>query len=276
MTQPLTHIKNLSVRIFEIQDDVRIESFLRRNTLMNIYQIGDLDPFFRSYSSWYALEEDGDIKAMVLLYTGLELATVLALAPPDDELLQVLLEGIVEKFPDRFYAHLTPGAGQALLKSYQLESHGEHLKMGLQTREVDWGETSSDVLNLDMDDESALLRLYQKGYPGNWFDRRMLETGKYFGIYRDNKLVAAAGIHVFSARYRVASLGNIVTDPEYREQGLATAVTARLCQDLSRDTDYIGLNVKSDNSPAISCYSKLGFHDVGRYGEYMATRRKAR
>jgi RimJ/RimL family protein N-acetyltransferase len=262
------------VRIFALQDDVRIETFLRRNTLMNIYQIGDLDPFFRPFSTWYALEQEGDIKAMVLLYTGLSLASVLALAAPNYVPLQQLLKGLIDELPDHFYAHLTPGAEAVLLKSYQLDSHGEHLKMGLETRNAHWETTSPEVVNLGVDDVAALLNLYRKGYPGNWFDQRMLETGKYFGVRRDNQLVAAAGIHVFSARYRVAALGNIVTDPECRGQGLATMVTARLCQELSRDTDHIGLNVKSDNLPAISCYRRLGFHEVGRYSEYMVTGRK--
>jgi ribosomal protein S18 acetylase RimI-like enzyme len=32
--------------------------------------------------------------------------------------------------------------------------------------------------------------------------------------------------------------------------------------------DYIGLNVKADNTGAISCYERLGFEKIALYGEY--------
>ena len=56
--------------------------------------------------------------------------------------------------------------------------------------------------------------LYDRSYPENFFDRRMLGTGKYFGYFEDGKLIAIAGIHVYSEKYRVAALGNITTDIE--------------------------------------------------------------
>ena len=90
-----------------------------------------------------------------------------------------------------------------------------------------------------------MIQLYKESYPENWFDQRMLETNQYFGVWKDDKLVSIAGIHVYSEVYRVAALGNITTHPFYRNNGYGTLVTARLCQSLSEKVDHIGLNVKS-------------------------------
>ena len=69
--------------------------------------------------------------------------------------------------------------------------------------------------------------------------------------------------------YKVAALGNIATRPDCRGRGLATIVTARLCQELLRaGMECIGLNVRSDNRSAVACYERLGFERVADYGEY--------
>ncbi len=96
----------------------------------------------------------------------------------------------------------------------------------------------------------------------------MLETGHYYGIRQDGALLSIAGVHVYSPQYRVAALGNITSHPAARERGLATLVTARLCKELLRNVDHIGLNVRADNASAIACYTKLGFTRTAEYGEY--------
>jgi predicted GNAT family acetyltransferase len=98
----------------------------------------------------------------------------------------------------------------------------------------------------------------------------MLRLGPYFGMRGSAGLVSVAGVHVWSPTYRVAALGNIATHPEYRAQGYAQAVTGTLCTYLLRSADTLGMNVRSDNAPAIACYRALGFESFACYEEYMA------
>ena len=77
----------------------------------------------------------------------------------------------------------------------------------------------------------------------------MLETGKYFGIREGKKLVAVAGVHVYSREYKVAALGNITTHIDFRGKGLAAAVTGQLCQELVDEGLMVCLNVKVGQSP---------------------------
>ena len=55
-----------------------IESYLRKDVDLHIYSIGDLDDFFWPYTIWYGLESHGDIDAVVLIYVGLPIPSLLA------------------------------------------------------------------------------------------------------------------------------------------------------------------------------------------------------
>jgi ribosomal protein S18 acetylase RimI-like enzyme len=136
---------------------------------------------------------------------------------------------------------------------------------------------TSAVVRLDRADLSALEKLLYDGNPGHWFDPWLLETNQYFGIYRESDLgvdlVAVAGIHTYSPAFGVAALGNIVTHPAWRGQGLAKQVTAALCQSLLEHVPNIGLNVRADNAVAIHVYEQIGFSIEGEYEEFMLTAR---
>ncbi|MBU1699256.1 MAG: GNAT family N-acetyltransferase [Candidatus Eisenbacteria bacterium] len=248
----------------------KIESFFRRNAFLHIYAIGDLDDFFWDYTTWYAWEQTGELQAVILLYTGVELPVLLILDEATEPLGR-LLESIRHLLPRRFYMHISHGLEGRMKGFYRLDSHGRHLKMGLIDKTLLSGVETSDVEQLSIRDQPALEKLYKTSYPGHWFDPRMLETGRYFGIRDKDEWISVAGIHVYSETYRVASLGNVTTHPDFRGRGFGIRVTARLCQSLCKTADHIGLNVHEDNRTAISLYARLGFKVMGSYHEYMAT-----
>jgi len=245
---------------------------LRENIYLHIYSIGDLDAFFWPYTTWYALEDETGINAIALLYSGQSIPTLLALSEKPDPM-RSLLESISRLLPPRFYAHLSPGVESVLSGDYQLEPYGEHLKMALLDRSPVDAYDCPDTCALVRDDANELVEFYNECYPGNWFDPRMLETGQYFGIREKERLVSVAGIHVYSADYKVAALGNIATSSSHRNKGYARQATAKTCQSLLEYDCHIGLNVNANNNPAISCYRKLGFEVVAVYGECLVQRR---
>lgn len=252
-----------------LHDRSEIEAALRRNTYLNLYEIGDLDDFFWPYTTWYAFPEHGSLRQVLLVYTGSDPPVLLGTADQDLEVLLSALRLVRRLLPGRFYAHLTPGGEQAFCDGWQAETHGLHHKMALTAPEALSGIDTSHVSHLTLSDQPALLDLYQSAYPGNWFDPRMLETGCYYGVRQGERILSVAGVHVFSPRYRVAAIGNITTHPDYRGQGLGTQVTAHLCRELTRQVDHIGLNVRTDNAAAIACYRRLGFSVVADYEEFM-------
>lgn len=245
---------------------------LREDVYLHIYGIGDLDEFFWPYTTWYATKSDTGISAIALLYVGQSLPTLLALSEKPDSMHR-LLEAISHLLPQRFYAHLSPGVESVLERAYHMENHGEHLKMALLHRAAVDTCDCPDTCVLGCDDVDEIVEFYEQCYPGNWFDPRMLETNQYFGIRKEGCLISVAGIHVYSPEYKVAALGNIATAALHRNKGYARQATAKTCQSLLKDVVHVGLNVKTDNKAAISCYKKLGFEIVASYGEYMVQRK---
>ncbi len=258
--------------IERLTDKDEIERFLRRDAGLHLYELGDLDDFFRPRTAWYAARERGAIRALALVYSGTGLPVLLAMEEADVTALSELVAAIAGSLPGRIYCHLTPGLEHALATEFSLEHHGRHDKMLLHDSAHPGQIDVRDVVQLTPNDLAEVESFYRESYPGNWFDPRMLETGQYCGIRIGNKLASVAGVHVYSPQLKVAALGNIATHPAHRGRGLGTRVTAGLCRRLLRSADLIGLNVKADNAAAIACYAKLGFVRHAAYHEYMAVR----
>jgi ribosomal protein S18 acetylase RimI-like enzyme len=267
-----------AMRAIELSDRTRLRAYFRRAPALHIYELGDLDDFFWPHTRWYALEDDGAIHAVALLYAAPELPVVLALG--DAAPLGELLAQIQGRLPARFHAHLSPGLAGALAPRYATEPHGECLKMALADRSrLDAAGAADaagaeDAVRLGPADRGELERFYARAYPGNWFDPRMLETGQFFAI-RDGGIVAAGGVHVYAPAERVAALGSIAVDQAHRGRGLGTHVTARICRSLLAEVDHVGLNVRADNRAAIACYERLGFATIGRFEEHLVIDRGA-
>lgn len=252
-----------------LHDRATIAAFLQADAPQHMYAIGDLDDFFWPYTNWYALAEQEQIREIVLAYTGLPQQLVLhALTGGQTSEMEALLRSIMHLLPRRIYAHLSPGLVELFAADYRVEPHGLHDKMALTDRERLAAIDTSATVALGSADLAEIEAFYQSSYPGNWFDPRMLETGQFYGVREQGELISIAGIHVYSPAYSVAALGNITTHPKARGRGLATFATARLCKELLRSVEHIGLNVKSDNTAAIACYTKLGFTRVGTYEEF--------
>jgi len=261
-------------QIICVHDKEPIERYLRLDTPLHIYEIGDLDDFFWGHTTWFAAADEERIHSLALLYSGCALPTLLALAEPVGEPLRGLLQSISGLLPRRFYAHLSPGLSEVLAglgpDGFHLEPHGAHCKMTLAGPQRLSDPDTSAVEPLSSADLPQLQQLYRDSYPGNWFEPRMLGTGCYYGSRLGGQLVSAAGVHVLSRRYRVAALGNVATHPQFRGRGLAQAACARLCRSLlGMAVDHIGLNVHEDNTTAIRCYERLGFEISARYEEWL-------
>lgn len=252
-----------------LHDKNEIETLLRQNTFLHLYSIGDLDDFFWQHTTWYSLKED-TLKQVVLLYSGSDLPVLLGLTVEPNSMAH-LLKSIIHLFPRQFYAHLSGNLAQIFAEDYQTQSHGLHHRMALTHCQLLADFDTSEVMELAVENADEIAQLYRVSYPENWFDSRMLETGYYYGIRHGNNLVSIAGVHVYSPQYKVAALGNITTHPQFRRQGLSKKVIAKLCQELLKTVDYIGLNVKADNAIAIRCYEKLGFAWVATYEECLLT-----
>jgi ribosomal protein S18 acetylase RimI-like enzyme len=262
----------LSMEISQIEDKELLTQYFRRDINLHFYSLGDLGDFYWPNTIYYGIKTRRGVDQVVLLYQGKDPPTFLALFQPG-VFDQSYLKQLIPLIPDDVYGHLSPGLEKAFSKWFSIINHGPHFKMGLngfsQMREVNIEKTEL-LMAFHMDE---IQTLYQQSYPNNAFDPKMLQTGLYYGYRHGGHLVSIAGVHVFSPSYRVAALGNIATHPDYRNQGLARTVTARLCLELKDKVDFIGLNVKVDNAAAVHLYQSLGFNISSKYGEFSLKKR---
>jgi len=252
-----------------ISDKKKIYDFLSRTPDLHLYTIGDLDDFFWPDTYWYALYEENQIVSIALLYSGMSPSTLLLFHEKDPTNSRILLSSIRKFLPDKFNVHLSPGLVDLFGMENIAQNYGYNFRMILKGDPEPV--TDPNIRRLNLRDLNKIDKLYLIAYPQNWFDSRMLKTGKYFGYFESGMLVGIAGIHVYSPEYRIAALGNIATHPDFRGRKIGYKVTTALCNDLKMSADIIGLNVKSDNEAAIKCYQNIGFEIRSSFDEYLIT-----
>jgi ribosomal protein S18 acetylase RimI-like enzyme len=250
-----------------IRNKEEIYKFLIKSPEMQVYLIGDLDDFFWPKTIWYAARVNDKIKAIALLYTGMIPPTLLSFCKNDNHYASELLNTIKPLLPDKFQAHLSTGLLDIFGEENVMDYYGRNCKMALKKYPEEIYD--KNIRQMTSSDLPEIMKLYSIAYPNNWFDKRMLETGKYLGYFSNEQLIGVAGIHVYSEEYKAAALGNIVTHPDYRGKQIAYKLTSALCNNLRKKVDFIGLNVKSDNTAAIKCYKKIGFETIGYYDECL-------
>jgi ribosomal protein S18 acetylase RimI-like enzyme len=256
------------IPFFETRDRNSLAAYFSNNPLLHLYELGDLDDFYFEYTRWFVRRDDRQITAAVLLYTAFDPPVLLGLAEQNSRgALSSLLSDLLPHLPPRIYAHLSPGLEDLFSPGYTAAHHGLHHKMGLPPAVILPHVTAHKVTRLSSADADELTRLYDEHYPAHAFDPRMLTGGVFWGVKAKGKIIAAAGVHVYSPQYQVAAIGNVVTHTAFRGLGLAKQVTIKLCQDLSNTVKTIGLNVKADNTPALRLYAQLGFVHMADYCE---------
>lgn len=255
-------------------DRETIEAFLRRDSPLHLYEIGDLDPLFWPKTTWYGAWSDARegrevrLRALALRYEVSDGDPVLLLLERTDVVAaQWLAARLSETLTEPLYGHLTLGLEEAFA-ARGLRSGGHHAKMTL-ARGAALPEVEPGIRRLTAADLPAMRALYDDAYPGNWFDPAMVATEQYFGGFDGAQLRAVAGVHVFAPNQRVAALGNITTHPGDRGRGWGRAVTVAVCRSLQdAGIEFIGLNVRTDNAAAIACYRRIGFEHDADYIEW--------
>src|ERR687884_613926 len=119
------------MKVVSLHSKQEVEAFARRNPLLHLYEIGDLDDFFWPYTVWYAARDEQGLRQLALLYTDLSMPVILAHAEPPRALMGDLFRSLLPLLPRRFYGHLGEEAVAALRSDYNVRSHGMYLKMGL-------------------------------------------------------------------------------------------------------------------------------------------------
>lgn len=203
------------------------------------------------------------------MYKGLSVPAVLAFGT--DLGLDALLRSVTPNLPDRFYVHIASAQLSLLSSKFAVSGLKKMVRMAILREQYRPFPRSMEVVRIGHADTGALLMLYRQ-YPDNLFEPYQLESGYYFGIRENGKLVSVAGVHALSPKYGVAAIGNIVTDASYRGQGLSTQCTSALVEALFETVPLVTLNVEDTNQAARRTFEKLGFVDHSLFYQGIVNR----
>lgn len=256
----------------------RVRRFLAEDPITTAYMLGDLDPMYAHYCTWWTATESGRDIAVVLAYGGFSAPVVLTYGAAEG--VAAILETHLEAIPQRALIHILPEHLAVVDEFYHLERLRPMVRMGLRASgfapddrpEPEGYAAPAKLTHRDTGDIMALFTFY----PDNFFEPHQLTAGHYYGMRTrdaEAKLVAVAGIHLVSKSDRVAALGNIVTHPDHRGRGLSTRCTSHLVGALlAEGIEILALNVERKNASAVRVYEKLGFRPHVTYLEGLLVR----
>lgn len=256
------------MKVEDVQDDDDIMQVLDRDRAWAAYAITDLDPPYRQSARFIGAREDTRLAAVVLLFGPPVFTTLLPYG--DDRGISAVLQQH-PMLPSRPLLHVSEAQRPILQERYELNVSEMYRMVATpgSLRPAPPVHAEFQVLSPgDLDEVQELFKHSESGF----FPRVMLHHALNIGARVDGRLVAVAGTHTRSDRFKIATIGNVLTHPDFRGRGLATAVTARVAEAVAAaGSKLLALNVRQDNGPAIAAYRRVGFEVHMPYWEGNGT-----
>jgi GNAT superfamily N-acetyltransferase len=237
------------------KDDIR--AILRRDPAWCVYALGDLSPRMFPKCQWFAPD-----LTLVLHDYGTSILFAHGIGSICEALAHVAWPIHLQVQPDA-------------LDEVSRHAHVANVKHMIRMVWTGGSTRVSDrVTRLRATDVTALERLFADGNAAgespDFFYASMVTDGVFFGVYKGEDLIAAAGTHLVSREEGAAAIGNVYVRRDRRGRGLGRAVTAAVIHELA-GIETVGLNVRADNDAAIRVYESLGFVRHCEFFEALAT-----
>ncbi|MEC3907726.1 GNAT family N-acetyltransferase [Tamlana sp. 2201CG12-4] len=112
------------------------------------------------------------------------------------------------------------------------------------------------IIELKDEHYQDLIELVELVYP-HFFKAKTNTLGRYYGIYKDNKLVAVTGERMQTKHF--TEISAVVTHPDYLGNGFAKQLVAYTANQIFHTSKTPFLHVDQNNFGPINLYKKLGF-----------------
>lgn len=113
-----------------------------------------------------------------------------------------------------------------------------------------------EIVKLEECHREALLGLVKIVYP-EYFKSRTADLGNYYGIFKDNQLVAITGERMQMDNF--VEVSAVITHPEHTGKGYAKQLVAYTANAIFEQNKTPFLHVSKANIGAVKLYEKLGF-----------------
>jgi predicted GNAT family acetyltransferase len=255
-----------------------LAAFLNRDRLYAGYALCDLeDEYFDSCRWFLMLDEQEEARGLVMEFGRLEPQVLFLMGEP--EAVRAPLERALT--PAFVQVTIQMDHLAVLSKRYRLRHVHEMIRMVTRKEDFRPASQQENAERLTLRDLPELNRIYRMA-SGSAFAPYQMESGIFYGIKVNGRLVSTAGTHVISPTRRIVAVGNVFTHPHFRGRGYAQAVTGAVTAEALRgfgpdrpgEPEAIAiLNVRADNAPAVAAYKKLGYRDACHFIEANGSRR---
>lgn len=231
------------------------QKFLAQDPIANVLPLGDLFPPLLQVSSVYSAIESDQVVGVCTVYRAYPTPSIV-LGTTTQEVKQALAEKAISETQNDFIS-LCRLEDIEIFKMYStiLHSHCEQQMTANPPKEVDCSDIKVEKVR---ENELKLLNRFYREHDAEAWVPIQFRAGPYYCVKHNDEIVSAAGVHLVTSQ--IAQLGNIITDEPYRNRHFATACTSILAADLASKGRIISLFVRTDNTPAIHLYEKLGFY----------------
>lgn len=118
-------------------------------------------------------------------------------------------------------------------------------------------------------DAALILKIENACFSSPWSEGSVKDAlsnpcSHFYLAYVEGNLAGYLGLQIFSGEGYVT---NIATLPEFRRRGVAKAL---INEALKNETEFITLEVRESNTPAINLYSSFGFETAGVRKNYYS------
>lgn len=112
------------------------------------------------------------------------------------------------------------------------------------------------------DNIKDIVKIENACFSAPWSEKSIKESienpcSHFYIAYVDGRVAGYMGLQIFANEGYVT---NIATMPEYRRQGIAKALIEKAVEN---KMDFITLEVRESNAPAIALYTEVGFENMG-------------
>lgn len=252
----------------------RIRALLEPRRIYAAYALGQLSAeLFPLVDCWRSTEFGGGEGALALFSRG-GLGDALFTTGDPDALGAVLA---LHPGPRQNYATCEPRHLEVMRRYFGFASERPMLRMGVTSRSFLPGEAPRGHLRVRRmigSDARLINRLYNSEGSPTYYGSQVIESGAYFGVIEDGRLVSVAGTHVVSPDEGIAVVGNVFTHPHSRGIGYARMATGAATAYLLSTCRDVVLTVDPENVAAVRAYKRLGYQTDCRLIEAAVTRRE--
>ena len=115
---------------------------------------------------------------------------------------------------------------------------------------------TENIIELDDSHYKDLIRLIKLAYP-EYFKSKTNTLGRYYGIYKNKRLVAITGERMQTKNF--TEISAVITHPDHSGNGYAKQLITHTSKNIFEKNKTPFLHVDETNLGPINLYKKLGF-----------------